>query len=204
MSMVSSIITTEIVAVLTYLLPGLVAAATFYALTSHPKPSIFERIVQALIFTVLAQVLADQVPQSGQLATTEPPLPENWRTATSVLIAIALAVLATYVSNNDILHRVLRKIGVTKETSHPSEWYSAFARKKPRYVVLHLNDRRRLYGWPEEWPGRADQGHFRLAEPTWLDEKNEPLESNVVDMLIPADQVQMVEFLPEHQTDRGE
>ncbi len=204
MSMASSIITTEIVAVLTYLLPGLVAAATFYALTSHPKPNIFERIVQALIFTVLAQLLADLVPQSGQPETTKLPLPENWRTVTSVLIAIVLAVFATYVSNNDILHRALRKLGVTKETSHPSEWYSAFARKKPRYVVLHLNDRRRLYGWPEEWPGRSDQGHFRLAEPTWLDEKNEPMESNVVDMLIPADQVQMVEFLPEHQTDKGE
>lgn len=204
MSMASSTVTTEIVGILTYLLPGLVAAATFYALTSHPKPSIFERVVQALIFTVLAQLLADQVPQSVQPAVTEPPESENWRTVTSVLIAIVLAVLATYVSNNDILHRVLRKLGVTKETSHPSEWYSAFARKKPRYVVLHLNDGRRLYGWPEEWPGRSDQGHFRLAEPTWLDEKNEPLESNVVDMLIPADHVQMVEFLPEHQAERGE
>ena len=202
----ADIVTTGIVGVLTYLLPGLVAAATFYALTSHPKPNTFERIVQALIFTVLAQILADQVPRPAEPWAAHPSAhgPDNWKTVASVLIAIVLAVLATYVSNNDILHRVLRKLGVTKETSHPSEWYSAFARKKPRYIVLHLNDRRRLYGWPEEWPGRSDQGHFRLAEPTWLDEKNEPLESNVVDMLIPADQVTMVEFLPEHQTDEGE
>ena len=46
--------------------------------------------------------------------------------------------------------------------------------------------------------------HFRLAETIWLDAKNVPLESNVVDMLIPADQVQMVEFLPELQTDKGD
>lgn len=91
-----------------------------------------------------------------------------------------------------------------KPASHPSEWYSAFARRKPPYAVLHLNDWRCLYGWPKEWPGRSDQGHFRSAEPTWLDEKNKPMESNVVDMLIPADQVRMVEFLPEHQTDKGE
>ena len=143
----ADIVTTGIVGVLTYLLPGLVAAATFYALTSHPKPNTFERIVQALIFTVLAQILADQVPRPAVLSAGHPSAQgsDNWKTVASVLIAIVLAVLATYVSNNDILHRALRKLGITKETSHPSEWYSAFARKKPRYVVLHLNDRRRLY-----------------------------------------------------------
>ena len=204
MNMASGIITTEIVAVLTYLLPGLIAAAIFYALTPHPKPSAFERIVQALIFTVLAQLLADQVPQSGQPATTEPASPENWRVATSVPIAVVLALLATYVSNNDILYWILRKLGVSKETSRPSEWYSAFARKDLRYVVLHLNDRRRLYGWPAAWPNRSDHGHFRLTESTWLNEENQPIESNVVETLIPAHEVQMVEFLPEHQTDHGE
>ena len=202
----ADIVTAGIVGVLTYLLPGLVAAATFYALTSHPKPNTFERIVQALIFTVLAQILADQLPQPGQPADVQPPSlgSENWRTIASVLIAIMLALLATYISNNDTLHRILRKLGVTKETSHPSEWYSAFARKDPRYVVLHLNDQRRLYGWPEEWPSRSDHGHFRLADPTWLDDKNEPIESSVVDILIPADEVRMVEFLPTHRPNKGE
>ena len=200
--MASNVITPEIVASLTYLLPGLVASATFYELTSHPKPGIFERIVQALIFTALAQLFADLLLQFCRPVSSVP-TPDNWRAALSVAIAVLLALAATYVSNNDILHRNLRRLGITKETSHPSEWYSAFARKDPRYVVLHLTDSRRLYGWPEEWPGRSDQGHFRLAEPTWLNEENKPIESNVVDMLIPANQVQIVEFLPEHRADEG-
>lgn len=202
--MASNIVTPEIVAILTYLLPGLVASATFYELTSHPKPSIFERVVQALIFTALAQLIADQLVQIFRPAYYSVSLsPESWHTALSVLVAVLLALVVTYVSNNDVLHRILRRLCITKETSHPSEWYSAFARKDPRYVVLHLDDTRRLYGWPEEWPSRADQGHFRLAEPTWLDEKNAPIESTVVDILIPADQVRMVEFLPEYETDEG-
>ena len=199
-----NITTSEIFAVLTYLLPGLVAASTFYALASHPKPNVFERIVQALIFTVLAQLVADQMPFISKSAAAELSPPDSLRTIAAVFFAIILAVLTAYVSNKDILHSRLRRLGVTKETSHPSEWHSVFARKDPRYVVLHLSDRRRLYGWPEERPGRSDQGHFRLAEPKWLDENNKPMKSEVVDMLIPADQVTMVEFLPEHQTEKGE
>ena len=190
MTLDSGTIGTGLIDILTYLLPGLVAAATFYALTSHPKPGTFERIVQALIFTVLAQIIADQLPIDDH--------PQNWHTIVSVGSAILLALLATYFSNNDTLHGVLRKLRVTKETSHPSEWYSAFARD-PRYVVLHLKDRRRIYGWPEEWPGQPDRGHFRIAEPEWLDSSKAEGERTVEWILIPAEEVRMVEFLPEHR-----
>ncbi len=47
----------DFVVLLTYLLPGFLAAWVFYGLTSHPKPSQFERVVQALIFTLIIQTL---------------------------------------------------------------------------------------------------------------------------------------------------
>lgn len=47
----------EVVLVLVYLLPGFLAAWVFYGLTSHPKPSQFERVVQAVIFTFVIQTL---------------------------------------------------------------------------------------------------------------------------------------------------
>jgi hypothetical protein len=37
------------------LLPGFLSAWVFYGLTAHPKASPFERVVQALIFTVMIQ-----------------------------------------------------------------------------------------------------------------------------------------------------
>ena len=196
-------ITPEVVAILTYLLPGLVASATFYVLTSHPKPSVFERIVQALIFTALARLLADQLLEVCQSDFTKQTVSGNWRANLSIFIAVLLALIAAYISNNDILHRLLRWLHITKETSHPSVWYSTFARKDPGYVVLHLNNGRRLYGWPEEWPTRSDYGHIRLAEPEWLNERNSPIKSDVADILIPAEQVEMVEFMPGHKTKNG-
>ena len=40
----------DIVEILTFLLPGFIAAAVFYSLTSHPRPSEFTMVVQAIVF----------------------------------------------------------------------------------------------------------------------------------------------------------
>ena len=45
----------QVIDVITYLLPGFVAAWIFYGLTAFSIPSQFERVVQALIFTVFIQ-----------------------------------------------------------------------------------------------------------------------------------------------------
>ncbi len=97
----------EIVGVLTFLLPGFVAAAVFYALTSHPRPGTFDRIVLALIFTVIVQtvtryfllVLAHAEGNAGAV--------ETWEPALSILIAVVLGLLASYFSNTDSLHKIL-------------------------------------------------------------------------------------------------
>lgn len=84
------------------------------------------------------------------------------------------------------------------DTATPSEWSSSFPRENC-YVVLHLQGGRRLYGWPEEWPNESTQGHFRIAEAEWLVEKNDGQKQvaaeGVSAILVPADQVEMVEFM---------
>ena len=50
-------LSTELFNILKYLLPGFLTAWIFYAFTSYPKPSQFERVVQALIFTIFVQGL---------------------------------------------------------------------------------------------------------------------------------------------------
>ena len=185
----------EFVAILTFLLPGLVASAIFHSLTAHPKPSEFDRIVQALIFTTIVQAIVKGIPLVGSLAGAEPLWTEDSEVAVAVVLAVIVALVAVYASNHDTLHGFLRWIRLTKETSYPSEWYSAFARNSDCYVVLHLKGERRLYGWPEEWPSRPDEGHFRIAEAEWLI-KDESLPIIGVSMvLVPGEEVEMVEFL---------
>ncbi len=185
----------EFVGVLTFLLPGFVAAAVFYSLTSHPRPGTFDRVVVALIFTVVGQTITKYCLLALSSAQEKLAAAGTWEAALSIVVAVVLGLLASYFSNTDSLHKFLRRAGITKETSYPSEWYSAFSRHRDSYVVLHLDGQRRLLGWPEEWPSHPADGHFRIAEGEWLyDDRREPIEG-VASILIPAGEVEMVEFL---------
>ena len=184
----------EIVGVLVFLLPGFVAAAVFHSLTSHSKPGAFDLVIQALIFTAAGQAITSAIvlvfwPEIGNVSWAE-----NCEFILSLVVSILLAGLAAYVLNNDVVHRVLRPIRITRETSYPSEWYSTFARHEC-YVVLHMKGQRRLYGWPEEWPGRPDEGHFRITEAEWLEGDRRIPAEGVAAILIPAGEVEMVEFV---------
>ena len=185
----------ETVSILMFLLPGFVAAAVFYWLTSRPKPSAFERIVQALIFTILVQAMVRILFIVMESMGWVPSWDEVGRLVFSSLVAIGLGLLAVYTLNKDIPHRYLRLIGVTRENSYPSEWYSAFDRHADTYLVLHLKGERRLYGWPTEWPSRPDEGHFLIEEVEWLDGDERIPAKGVAGMLVPASEVEMVEFL---------
>ena len=133
----------EVVEMLTFLLPGFVAAAVFYPLTSHPKPSTFASVVQALIFTMIVQAIIYLLPLdvlSKWLGSKDEGMVVI---SVSVLAAVALGLVATWVSNHDKLHAVLRWLTITRATSYPSEWYSSFVNHEGTYVVLHLEDERR-------------------------------------------------------------
>ena len=185
----------EVVGILTFLLPGFVAAAVFHSLTSHPKPDTFDRVIQALIFTVIGNAITTVFVSWANSPNENDQWIKPWEPLLSILVAVALALLASHASNRDSVHGILRRLRITRETSYPSEWYSAFSRHDDCYVVLHLKGQRRLYGWPEEWPSHPEQGHFRISEGEWLDEDKRIPATGVSAVLIPASEVEMVEFL---------
>lgn len=189
----------EAVGVLTFLLPGFLAAAVFYSLTSHPVPGVFDRIIHALIFTVVGQALTAPLFLRANTIDESIGWNDGYALLFSICVAVALALVSVYIVNTDSLHRILRRIGLTKETSYPSEWYSTFDRHSDCYVVLHMDGQRRLYGWPAEWPSNPNEGHFRIAEAEWLTDNVSDADglvgTDVSAILVPATQVGMVEFL---------
>jgi Family of unknown function (DUF6338) len=189
---------TAVVEVLRFLLPGFIAAWVYYTLTPAPRQIPFERVIQALILTMIVQVLL-----VGISATTEwigraaRPLGEwtpNTQLVWSVAIALLLGLFLAWATNRDKLHGCLRKLGVTDQTSYTSEWYGALSQNKG-YVVLHLKGSRRLYGWPEEWPSVADRGHFVMANAEWLEGDQRLALTGVQHIVIPAGEVEMVELM---------
>jgi hypothetical protein len=181
------------------ILPGFVTAGIFYALTAHPKTTEFERIVQALVFTVFLKVLI--IPIRGSLFL----LGKAWapfgrwsadaELAWMIILAFPLGLLLVWIVNGDVCHRWARGIGLTGRTSFPSEWYAAFARER-RWVILNLVEGRRLYGWPEEWPDQPDKGHFLIDQPEWvLDDGSRVPVVQTSKLMVPASDVKHVEFL---------
>lgn len=193
----------EIVSVFVFLLPGFVAAAVFYSLSSYPKPNEFGQVVQALVFTMVGQIIALSVQQLTILLGASRPWPTTLEIIVPTISAVVFALIVVYASNNDIPHRLLRLTRLTRENSYASEWYSSFVRNADCYVVLHLKDDRRLYGWPQEWPKRPGQGHFRIIEGEWLNAdvcgaQNDSQDNNereIFAIMVPAEDVKMVEFI---------
>ena len=194
----------ELFEILTYLLPGFVATVIFYSLTSHPKPSNLMLLVHALIFTTLIGainlgiilVFAETYGSMDQAGRS------TWDSFIPVCVGIGLALLIVTLVNHDVFHSVFRWANISRESSFPSEWYSSFAKHyEDCFVVLHLVDGRRFYGWSEEWPSDPKHGHFRITQGEWLvDEwsaKNKEVETTsvVYAMLVPVAHVEMVEFV---------
>lgn len=166
----------DLVGLVYHLLPGFLAAWVFYSLSSHPKETPFERVVGALIFTVIAQTLTSFVGRIlvsvGSLSIHHRRLAigtwaEDSSLAWSLVISFFVGLVFARFSNNDKFHKLLRRYGWTKRTSFPSEWFSVFNRER-RWVILHMEGERRLYGWPEEWPDQPTSGHFILNRAEWL------------------------------------
>ncbi len=191
-------ITKDIVLLLQYLLPGFISAWLFYAFTSYPKPSQFERVVQALIFTVIIQtilyLLKGILIYAGHLYAFG-----AWNEVSSMVWSVCCAILfglvLSYFANNDKLHKIFRRLRITRETSYPSEWFGAFL-KNVTYIVLHFEDERRLYGWPLEWPSDPNNGHFLITDVSWLDPEGKEIPTTGIEtMLVDAKQVKWVEFM---------
>lgn len=188
-----------IIELLTYLLPGFITAAILHNLTPAPRPIPFERVVQALIFTVIVQVLT--LPPKTVLlwlGSVTVPLGEwtdETQVAWSVSIAVLLGLVLAYVANTDCLHSRLRGLQITQQTSYSSEWYGALSQNKG-FIVLHLVGQRRLYGWAEEWPSTPDKGHFVMMLCEWLVDDNSTLPLRDVErVLVNVSEVEMVELM---------
>jgi len=184
---------------LMFLLPGFLSAWIFYGLTSHPKPSQFERTVEALVFTFVVQgitalvkvaLLACGIVWSFGLWNNES------QTVWSIAVAAALGIAVAAAVNKDTFHSWLRSRGFTSRTSHPSEWFCVLD-SNPAYIVLQLQDGRRLTGWPKEWPTSPATGQFYIQQPAWIDDAGDVVDLAKLDgIIIHATDVRWVEVFP--------
>jgi hypothetical protein len=181
----------ELIGLLNYLLPGFLAYWIFYGLTSFQKPSQFERIVGALIFTLLIQ------PMIVLLSHLYGPVGlffQSYPVVSATLGAAVVGLLSSWLANSDAGHRVLRHLSITSQTSYPSEWFGTFHRNRSN-IILHSKDGSRLYGFPLEWPSDPTKGHFVLTYPSWQSDSGEVRLESVEKILVPVEEIRWVEVI---------
>ena len=187
----------EVIPLLQYLIPGFLTAWIFYSFTAFKRPDTFGQIVQALIFTFVIQIIVGLIESLALWAGAHFYSFGKWTSNTksiwSALVALSLGAAACYLASRDRLHKWLRDKKFTKKTSYPTEWYAAFTEFE-RYVVLHLVDERRIYGWPLHFPTEPKEGQFVLQDPAWLDDEGGETSLSADLFTIEASRVQWVEF----------
>ena len=185
----------DAIAILQYLLPGFLAAWIFYGFTPYVAPSQFERIVQALIFTLFINAGV----RVERLLWPDLAWDDSELLFAATLTAFVVGAAFSWGANSDRFHALMRAMHITKETSQPSEWFGAFQRNEDdgqRYIVLHFKDKRRLYGWPRIWPTQPGEGHFIIEKPSWLTAgREEQRLSNVFSIMVSVKDVRWVEFV---------
>jgi hypothetical protein len=195
----------DLIQIIFQLLPGFFAAWLFYGLTAHPRRDLFERIVQALIFTGIVKVITTcfgwvclKVGGIVSFGIWTDKVDFGW----SMVFAAVFGIVISTLANRDTVHHWLRegrwisRLKITKKNSYPSEWFSAFQRE-PRWVLLHLKDGRRLIGWPEEWPNDPT-GHFLIMFPAWVSKTGiETRMPQIHRLVIEAKLVEWIEQLAE-------
>lgn len=199
----------ELIAFIYALLPGFLTAWIFYALSAYPKPSSFERVIQALVFTLIAETVTQTIRFFARLQPFGVWTEEvhfGWK----VIVATAIGFFAVAFVQNNLTSKVpnylISKLPswlvsiipsglkLTSKTAYPSEWFSAFIRSKS-YIYLHLSGERRLRGWPEEWPDDPSSGHFVMMDSAWVLDDNTRVPLALTErFLIPVSDVERVEF----------
>ncbi|TJZ77528.1 DUF6338 family protein [Chitiniphilus eburneus] len=208
-------ISKDIILLIQYLAPGFLSAWIFYGLTSHVRPSSFERVAQAVIYSLFIKIASDVfqyiVLLIGKKWSFGPWL-EPADIAISIINATTLGFLLALVSNSDWFHSRLRKLRLSSRSAHPSEW-CAVLKANPAYMVFHLKDERRLVGYPLVWPSDHEKGHFFITNCRWLldddgnSESSENQDSNHIEVdyaegiLMHSSDVKMIEILKEGDND---
>jgi len=189
----------EVIPLLQYLIPGFLSAWIFYSLTAFKRPDTFGQIVQALIFTFVVQGAVWAIGSLCLWVGSKGFSIGRWdakaETMWAFVVSLTLGLLPCYLATNDKLHGWLRGRNVTKQSSYPSEWFSIFAQHH-RLITLHLNDERRVFGWPVEWPPESAKGQFVMQNPRWLKSDRTVASFGAEYLVIDSAKVQWVEFSP--------
>ena len=197
-------ITFETLSVLMFLIPGFMVTLIRDGLVFSGKRDKAVVLVEALIWSFLIYMVL-----SGFFSVQPVHLVETKsgeKTSYGIIYSggaiwlifatsLAFAALSAWIINNDRLTRVFRFLKITTRSSRGSIWLDVFAVQK-RYVIVHLVDGRRVFGWVMNYSNTAKDACIYLYDFAWInDDSNAYIKTDSHGLLFfRKDSIDFIEF----------
>lgn len=190
--------------ILMFLLPGFLCMAVLGILTPSIKRDNLQKIVNALIFSLLIYAIYAVIYQSPPVSLVKETVGQQIQYSFNfqkksigllVLISLLIPVLISYFIKYDLHMWVLRKLKVTDRTSRTNVWFDIFTDKKT-YIIINFEDGRRLYGWPEYYSDNPENKSLFLCQAAWITKEGKYIDLNNEGILItPNERIDTIEFV---------
>jgi hypothetical protein len=162
--------------VLLILLPGFFAARIVQSLVTRPQQSEFDKVIEALLYSFVTYLVFTAT--IGQVPLFLRVEPDGQAKLVSVgarvgpllwlgLIALAIALIVSISTNNDLHGRVLRKLRFTQRTARSSVWSDVF-HNPTGYVQVELADGRNVLGWLKYYSDTPEESSLYLEDAAWI------------------------------------
>lgn len=192
--------------ILLFLLPGFVSVGVIEILCVRKSKDAFERVIEALIFTMLnlagfliVRALLELYPNI-RFDHVEFLTPGNVGLMAFCSLAIGVG-LAAEINHEWILGVLNNRVHLTRKTAKPSTWNETWTHAQ-KFVVVHLDDGRRIYGWPTFYSDSPEERALFLEDASWLDDDNKLInEAAPISVLLDKHSgIKLVEFLEPNAT----
>lgn len=184
-----------------FLLPGFVSVGVLEILCVRKPKGVFERVVEALIFTMLNLAFFLVARALLELFPSIKFDHEQFLTAGNISLmagcALGIGVAFAAEINHEWLLGVLNnKLHLTRKTAKPSTWNETWTHAQ-KFVVVHLDDGRRIYGWPTFYSDSPEERALFLEDASWLNDDNKLInEANPISVLLDKHSgIKLVEFV---------
>jgi Family of unknown function (DUF6338) len=191
----------ELIPILTFLLPGFLTAKVVDLMVITKEKDVFDKLIQAVVFTfinLLAFTFARKVIESALCYRFNRDEPLSFGNLfLMVICSLSIGLLCCYEIRNEKFLDRLREFKFTKKTYKPSTWVDVFSHRE-RFIVVHLEDGRRIYGWPRFYSDDPAEREIFLENASWLSEKNEFVNNPPIGILLSEKSgIQFIEFVSE-------
>ena len=196
--------TYEALNILFLLIPGFISEKILDVLITRKNKDNFTRFIEALIFSFLVYAFTAIIYKWQplvQINYSDGNTIYNFSTDNEIIfITLFFSIILPFVLggliHNDLHTKFFRFLKITDKTSRISVWQDVFVNEK-KYLVITLNDNKRIYGWPMYYSHEKENSHIFLYNPAWIDDNDKYIECNTHGILIKNEDIRFLEFMNE-------